>query len=249
MRKNQIALQLWTVRHEAAADLPGTLRSVHEAGYTAVELAGVADTPASELRRLLDDVGLRPAGEHVGLDRLRADETGIVQRLNALGCERVIVPWLAEEERRDPDGVRAIASELNALGRRLAATGLRLGYHNHALEFDPLAGTTAWDVLAEELASDIELEIDVFWAAVGGRDPVALIRELGSRVRLLHLKDRAPGPEPRDAPAGEGTLDMAAIVEEGRNVGVEWYIAEQDEPADALVDIQTAYRNLAALTG
>ncbi len=125
--------------------------------------------------------------------------------------------------------------------------GIRLGYHNHDFEFAPLDGTTIWDILLAELPPEVEIELDVYWVAVGGRDPVAEIDAAAGRVRLLHMKDRAPGPEPHDAPAGEGILPFPAIVEAARAAGVEWYIAEQDEPRDPLADIARAFRYLQSL--
>ena len=114
---------------------------------------------------------------------------------------------------------------------------MRLGYHNHAFEFEPLDGTTVWDVLLAELPPEIELELDVYWAAVGGRDPVAEIQANSDRVRLLHMKDMAPGAEPHDAPAGHGVLPFPEIVEAARSAGVDWFVVEQDEPDDALEDV------------
>ena len=247
MRPDQIALQLWTVRDLAATDLRGTLTAVAAAGYRAVELAGLADTATDDLVRLLGEAALAPVAAHVGIDRLRADLDAEVDRYVALGCDRVIVPWLPEEERRTAADVRRFASELNGISRRVAGGGIRLGYHNHAFEFAPLDGTTAWDVLLGELAPDVDLELDVFWASVGERDPITVIRDGGARIRLLHMKDRAPGPEPRDAPAGEGVIDFTGVVAAGRDAGVEWYVAEQDEPGDALADIARAYANLREL--
>ncbi len=95
---------------------------------------------------------------------------------------------------------------------------------------------------------EVELELDVYWASVGGRDPVTEIRANADRVRLLHMKDRLGGSEPHDAPAGEGTLAFPEIVEAGRAAGVDWYIAEQDDPHDAVADIATAARYLESLT-
>jgi sugar phosphate isomerase/epimerase len=247
MRPDQIALQLWTVRDLAAVDLRGTLMAVAAAGYRSVELAGLPDRASDDLMRLLDEAGLNVVAAHVGIDRLRADPDAVADRHAALRCDRVIVPWLPEEDRRTADDVRAFASELNGIGRRLAERGIRLGYHNHAFEFAPLDGTTAWDVFLDELGPGVELELDVFWASVGGRDPVGVIGAAGSRIRLLHMKDRAPGSEPRDAPAGDGILDFPRIVAAARAAGVEWFVAEQDEPGDALADISRAYRHLQEL--
>ena len=93
------------------------------------------------------------------------------------------------------------------------------------------------------------IELDVYWAAVAGRDPIAEIRANADRVRLLHMKDRAPGPDARDAPAGEGTLPFPDIVDAARASGVEWYIVEQDDPREPLADIARALRYLESLAG
>jgi sugar phosphate isomerase/epimerase len=247
MRRDQIALQLYTVRDLAREDLGGTLREVAAAGYRFVEVAGIAESAETGLPPLLRDAGLSAIAVHRGLEALRVSVAAAADRLDELDCRRLVVPSLPDDERTTADGVRRLAHELNEIARRLADRGIRLGYHNHAAEFRPLDGTTMWQVLLAEMAPEIELEVDVYWASIGGRDPVEVIREGGARVRLLHMKDRAAGDEPRDAPAGTGALDMAAIVRNGRETGVEWYIVEQDDPADALVDIATARRNLEAL--
>jgi sugar phosphate isomerase/epimerase len=247
MRTDQIALQLYTLRRLAADDLPGTLAAVAAAGYRAVEVAGLPETTPVALARLLDDAGLSAIAAHVSIEELRRDWEAVADRLAIIGCPRLVVPWLPEEDRRTADGVRGFAAELADFAERVGGRGIRLGYHNHSFEFAPLEDTTVWDVLRAELPPEVELEIDVYWAAVGGRDPVAEIDANADRVRLLHMKDRAPGTEPRDLPAGEGNLDFPAIIEVGRAAGVDWYIVEQDEPADPLDDIVRARRYLKTL--
>jgi len=247
MRHDQIALQLYTVRRLAAVDLPGTLRAVAAAGYRAVEIAGLPKTGPGELARLLDEAGLRAVAAHEGIEGLRKNVSAVIDRLAELHCPSVIVPGIPEGDRRTADDVRRFAAELGGYARSLAERGIRLGYHNHTFEFEPLDGTTVWDVLLTALPSDVEIELDVYWAAVAGRDPVAEIRATADRVRLLHMKDRAPGPESPDAPAGEGNLPFPEIIEAARAAGVEWYIAEQDEPREPLEDIATAFRYLESL--
>ncbi|MGH2416780.1 MAG: sugar phosphate isomerase/epimerase family protein [Candidatus Limnocylindria bacterium] len=247
MRHDQIALQLYTVRKLAADDLAGTLEAVAAAGYRAVELAGLPDTPPGELAGLLEQAGLRVVASHEGIERLRDDVTAVGDRLEAVGCPRVIVPGMPAEDRLTADDVRRFAAELGTLAEILAERGMKLGYHNHAFEFEPLDGTTVWDVLIEELPPEVELELDVYWAAVGGRDPVTAIRAIPDRIRLLHMKDMAEGDEPHDAPAGHGTLPFPDIVDAARSAGVDWYVVEQDEPGDALDDIGRAFRYLAGL--
>jgi sugar phosphate isomerase/epimerase len=252
MRPDQIALQLYTVRDVARTDLAGTLRAVAGAGYRAVELAGLPETPTPELAKMLGENGLQVVASHEAIEGLRADADGVAGRLAELGSPRAIVPWMPEGDRRTADDVRRFAAELNGFASSFARHGITLGYHNHAFEFSALDGATIWDVLLGELAAGIELELDVYWAAAGGRDPVSEIGATAGRVRLLHMKDRAAGAEPHDAPPGEGTLQFPAIVEAGRAAGVEWYIVEQDTPRDPIDDVARGLvylRSLAAAAG
>jgi len=247
MRRDQIALQLYTLRRLSAVDLRGTLQAVAAAGYRAVELAGLPEIDPLDLRRMLDGHGLRVVASHEGIERLRADAGAVAGRMAELGCPRVIVPWMPEADRATAPDVRRFAAELGDHARRLGEDGIALGYHNHDFEFASLDGTTVWDVLLAGLPPEVELELDVYWAAVGGRDPVAEIAAIADRVRLLHMKDRADDPTPHDAPVGEGSLPFPAIVEAARAAAVDWYIVEQDEPADPLRDIATSLRYLESL--
>lgn len=231
MRDDQIAVQLYTVRDLAARDLPGTLRQVASAGYRAVEVAGLPAVAPGELRTMLDDAGLRVVAAHHALADFRRDRDGSLDALAAIGTPRVIVPWLAEEDRA-PAAVRAVADELAVIADAAASRGIALGYHNHDFEFDSIDGTTAWDVLLDALPPAVEIELDVYWAAFAGRDPAALIADLGGRVRLLHMKDMVREPNRHDAAPGDGVLAWDAIVAAARVAGVEWYIVEQDNPGD-----------------
>ena len=190
---------------------------------------------------------LRVVALHEGIEGLRADPDAAIARALTLGSTRVVVPFMPEADRVTLDDVRRFASELDALAPRFATNGIRFGYHNHSFEFAAFQGSTIWDVLLAELTTDVDLEIDVYWAAGGGREPAGLIETVGDRVKTLHMKDRGPGPTFADAPAGQGTLDFPAIVEAGRAAGVDWYIAEQDDAIDPPSDIETAHRYLLSL--
>ena len=126
---------------------------------------------------------------------------------------------------------------------------MAFGYHNHDFEFAPLEGTTPWDVLRTELPATVDLEVDVYWVSVAGLDPVTVLRSVAGRLRLLHMKDRAPGTAIHDAPVGAGILDVPGIVEAGRSANVDWYVVEQDEPGDAIADITASAAYLESLAG
>ena len=237
MRPDQIAVQLYTLRELTAHDLLGTLHAVSAAGFRAVEIAGLPPIEAVALRDLLSAEELTPMGAHESLERLRADLDGLLDRMTVLGCPRIIVPWLPDIERTSPAGVRTLAAELGEIARACAGRGITLGYHNHAFEFAPLDRTTVWDVLLEALPPEVELEIDVYWVAIGGRDPVEVIRAAGDRVRMLHMKDVARGPDRGDVTPGDGVLSWPEIVAAGTECNVEWYVVEEDNPMDPIVEI------------
>jgi sugar phosphate isomerase/epimerase len=237
MRPDQIAVQLYTLRELAARDLPGTLRAVSDAGYRAVELAGLPPIEAEALRDLLAAEDLTPMGAHESLENLRTNLEGLLDRMTALACPRIIVPWLPDAERATPAGVRQLATELGEIARVCAGRGIRLGYHNHAFEFAPLDATTVWDVLLEALPPEVELEVDVYWVTIGSRDPVEVIRAAGDRVRMLHMKDMAPGPDRGDVTPGDGTLAWGDIVAAGTELNAQWYVVEEDNPKDAIAEI------------
>jgi sugar phosphate isomerase/epimerase len=249
MRPDQIAVQLYTLRELAARDLPGTLRAVAAAGYRSVELAGLPAIEPEALRDLLAQSDLRPMGSHESLDRLRSDLDGTLDRLTVLGCPRAIVPWLPDAERATTDDTQALARELGRLSIACADRGIRLGYHNHAFEFAPLDGTTIWQVLLDELPPTVDLELDVYWAAFGGRDPVELIRGSDERLRLLHMKDMSPAPERGDVVPGDGILAWPEIVAAGTERGLGWFVVEEDNPRDAVAEITRGLAFLQGLAG
>ena len=126
VRTDQIALQLWTVRTLTATDVPGTLRAVAAAGYRAVELAAIGHVDPVVLRTVLDDNGLSVVASHEPMAGLREDPAAVAARLAVLGCPRVIVPWLPEEERLTHSDVRRYADDLGRLAGVFADHGLDL---------------------------------------------------------------------------------------------------------------------------
>ena len=250
MRRDQIALQLYTVRRLLATDLPGTLAAVAEVGYRSVELAGLPDTaarrarPPPRRRRACRRSPRTRAWTGCGPTRTPSRSGCGCWAARGSSCPRCPRRTAGRSSR-----VRRFAAELGRLAETLSDHGLHLGYHNHDFEFAPIDGTTAFDVLLSELPAEIEIEVDVYWVSIGGGDPVAAIRAARDRVRMLHMKDRAPDATSRDVPAGSGVLDFPGIVDAGRAARVHWYIAELDDPGDEIADISAAAVYLESLAG
>jgi sugar phosphate isomerase/epimerase len=229
----QLALQLYTVRDALEADPERTLTGLSSMGYRNVELAGTAGRGARAFRSLLDTHDLAVVGAHVGLDRLGDGFDATMDDLETLGCRYAIVPWLPPERRGGRDVGRWLGHTLNGLAERAAPRGIRFGYHNHDFEFDGQPGERLWDGLLETVGPSVRLEVDVCWVRVGGEDPAALIASLPGRIGSLHLKDVDADLRTPRIP-GAGVLPWREIVDAGDGAGVEWFVIEEDEPANAL---------------
>ena len=250
MKSSQIGVQLYTLRDETARDMVGTLRRVAEIGYGAVEFAGYGNAAPREIRDTLDGEGMTAIGAHVAFVDLETRPLQVLADSALLGCEAVVVPSVPDTWTRTPSDVGRLAERLNSLGELCLAEGLRLAYHNHADEFRPLGASTAWELLAAETGPEaVELELDLYWAAYAGADPVALIRDHGDRIGLLHVKDLAADDRGSDAPVGEGRLDWQGILAAAEGSAVRWYIVEQDEPDGAFESIERSLSNIRRLAG
>ncbi|MFQ3633253.1 sugar phosphate isomerase/epimerase family protein [Roseiflexus sp.] len=228
MATNPLSLQMYTLRDLAATDYLGTLRKVKEIGYGAVEIAGFSGMSAAALRRELDAIGLVVSGAHVPIQMLESQLDAIIADMQTLGAPYLICPWMPPERRSSANDYRSLAQVLNSIGATASDAGLSFCYHHHDFELQPFGDTTGMHILLNECDPRcVAFEIDVYWAAYAGIDPVQLINEFAGRVPLVHLKDMTPGHR-TFAEVGYGTLDIPAILQAARAAGAQWFVVEQD---------------------
>ncbi|WP_101295809.1 sugar phosphate isomerase/epimerase family protein [Halegenticoccus soli] len=223
------AIQLFTVR-DIDEPLPDLVGRVASAGYDGIELAGLPDDPVA-LGDALDDHGIACAGAHVSYDRVDEDPGGVVETVGSFDCESVVVPYLDHDHFASLEALASTATSLERVADRLGSDGCRLFYHNHAHEFGDVNGRTAFDRLIERTSPSVLYELDVGWAAEGGRDPVDLLSVLDGRCPLIHIKD-VDLDDGSPAEIGEGDVDLAACVDAAIEAGAEWFIYEHDAPDD-----------------
>jgi sugar phosphate isomerase/epimerase len=250
VKRDQIALELYTVRSLTQQDFVGTLRAVAELGYPAVEFAGFGGLSAQELRGVLDGLGLRAMAAHVPLDEFAARLPQVCADLRTLGIEYGVVPYLGEDRRGDVDQARWLAETFNEWGDRCKDEGIRFGYHNHAFEFEPLPGEqpqTMFDILLTETDPKVVmLELDIYWVRFAGADPLQLIQAHPARFPILHMKDMAAGDAKAIANVGEGVIDWPPILQ-AAEAKTAWYVVEHDTPSDPLADAERSLRYLEGL--
>lgn len=210
---DQLSVQLYTVRGALAEDFDGTLAKIADFGYTQVEPFAF-DVFFDDLAAGLAAHGLSAPTTHVGL-LAAEDQDAIFSKAQQLGTKTVIDPFTDPARWETAEGIAGIAAELNAAATKAAGYGLTVGYHNHHFELtSTIEGKHGLEVLADHLDPGVVLEVDTYWAYVGGADVPALLDRLGDRVVALHLKD------------GDGSLDDKKQVALGAgSVPVNDYIA------------------------
>jgi sugar phosphate isomerase/epimerase len=239
-----LSVQLYSIRDAVGADLPAALARLAAIGVTHVEPYDLSD--AAGLRDALAGAGLSAPSVHTSLD---ADLDRVLESAATIGALTVIHPHTPPERWTSEAAVDAVADELAAAADTASSYGLQVGYHNHHWELaSHLDGRTALEHLAERLPPAVVLELDTYWAAVGGEDVPALLGRLGDRVRLLHLKD---GPIDEDhaaqQPLGAGAMPVAAILEAATSA--ELAVLEFDDYAGDLFEGLAAGRAFANRLG
>lgn len=254
-----IGVQLYTVRTVLPDKPAETLRAIDAIGYTEAEATFAL---LDRIWPSLQATHLKPVSIHLDsalVTKGKEDEIArTMEQLKRKGFSYAVYPYLPPAERGGIDAIKTLAAKLNVAGDKARGAGLRLCYHNHAFEFEPMGGLTPFQVLMDSTdANLVGLEMDVFWVSVAGHDPVELLGKLAGRVPLLHVKDKASGTPvmynesvPRTAfkEAGNGVIDWPKVLKAAAAAGVEHYFVEQDQtPGDPVESLRQSYAFLSKL--
>ena len=177
----------------------------------------------------------------------------VVETAHKNGLTHLVLAYLTAGERSTLDDYKARIEELNQAAEICRSANIQLCYHNHSFEFNPTEGQIPFDLMVERLdPQGVQFELDVFWAQVGGRDPLALTQSLASRIRLLHLKDLQKGtpviydegkvPHTAFKELGNGVVDIAKIVEIAAREGIDYCYVEQDWSDDPVKSMEESVR-------
>jgi sugar phosphate isomerase/epimerase len=238
-----VGLELYSVREALKRDPFGTVRAVAQMGYECVEFYAPyfdwTETETKQMKKLLDDLGIRCFSTHNDAAFLAAGNIGRVRDKNLiLGSQYVVQS--SSEGTATLDAWKEMANSLNVIADKLEPVGLRAGYHNHQLEFTPIQGQRPMEVLAKNTKPSVMLQLDVGTCIEAGSDPVAWIRSNPGRIRSIHCKDWSSEPgKGYTVLFGEGSADWKGIFEAAEGVGgVEYYLVEQE--GSRLSELDTA---------
>ena len=231
MAQIPIGLQLYSVREDAKNDLPGVLKAVAQMGYVGVEFAGYYGHGAQEIRALLDDLGLKCCGSHVGIDTLLGDELSKTIEFNqTIGNRFLIVPGLAKERTSSKVAWLETARLMNEISEKVKPHGMRTGYHNHHTEFHDMDGELPWDIFFGNTSPDVVMQFDTGNAMHGGAEAGPFLRRYPNRALTVHLKEFSAAND--KALIGEGDVKWDEIFTLCETAGgTQWYIVEQESYA------------------
>lgn len=251
---DHLGVQLYTVRALMKDDFEGTIAKVAEVGYKEVEFAGYFNHSPQEVRAVLDRHGLTAPSTHLPWNSFGDQWSQIVENSKVIGHKYIINPWIENAVRDQPDGWKHAADTLNKAGKVSKKAGIQLGYHNHWIEFRPLAdGKLPYDILLAELDPDlVKMEMDICWVYVSGHDPIPYLKKYPGRFPLVHVKDLSKFPVPTVVTqktetenmvnVGQGPTDWKKVFSQAK--GIEYYIVENDQPKNAFEDIKISYNYL-----
>ena len=208
----EISVQLYSVREAIAEDLPAAIARIAALGFTKVEPWGFVDK-VELFREALTGNNLSAPSAHARLV-LAEDVKPVFTAAAALGVRTLIDPMVPAERWTSREDVQATADRLTELAGQAADHGLTIGYHNHWWELSQqIDGRPALEVFADLLDQRVVLEVDTYWAAVGGVPAPELLGRLGERVQFLHVKDGPITDDPKaQLPAGTGAMDVPAVL-------------------------------------
>ena len=247
-----LGVQLYTVRSLVQADLAGTLHAIRTIGYRNVETyAAQYKMSAKDLRQAIVDAGLTVPSAHFGYD----DFASKFDYAKELGVEYVVCSSIPKTIADSADGYKRGADQYNTWAAHAKSMGLKFGFHNHNAEFQDFGGVTGFDILMKHTdPALVQWQMDCYWVAQAGRDPVAMMQQYGGRLQSLHLKDRKPnvstsvetGPAAAHfTEVGTGTLDWVNILRLAERYRIPYMFVEQDQTdMPPLESLQISYTNL-----
>ena len=246
-RLDRIGVQLYTIRDALTKDLDGSLARVAAIGYQEVELAGYHSHSVAEFRAALDRHGLAAPSTHIAMERVRDELPRVLDEAHQLGHKFVICPNIPDEK-AGLDGYRKAADVLNHAGEIARRSGISIGYHNHESELAPIGGVRPYDVMLDRTDPKlVAMEMDIFWLAKGGGDPLAYFRKYPGRFRMVHVKDMDGSPAKKMVDVGQGVIDWKGIFAQSREAGIEHYFVEHDYATDPFATIAASYAYLGQL--
>lgn len=226
-------VQLYTFRQDMLADAKGTLQRIASLGIKQIESAGSEKgyyygLSPKEMKQTCDGLGMTLRSGHVHIDdkwKQTMDEA--VES----GQEYIICSTMPTDG-QTTDNYKKVAETFNKAGEACRKLNLKFGYHNHAYEFDNDKGQVLYDVLLDNTdPAFVNMEMDLGWVIVAGKNPLDYFKKYKGRFPLWHLKDMNMVKK-QSTEFGKGGLDIMQMLKHSKEAGMKYFFIEQEEYAN-----------------
>jgi sugar phosphate isomerase/epimerase len=277
----KLGIQLFSLPRMLSSDFMGAMKLLKDLGYKELELfgpypfssesskkgwegvgkmlgfsgSGYFGYTAKDFKKILDDHGMTSPSAHTDLDTLQQHMGAFAEAAHVLGHTYLTLPSIPDNLRKTLDDYKKISETFNQIGQALKSEGLKFGYHNHGYGIKSADGYMGLKTILDNTDPGLVFfEMDIFWTAAGGVEPLSLLEQYPNRYKMLHIKDmkekkvyEGDGGSMRDwfplfpmmAPAGEGVLGVEAIIQKAKKIGVEHFFVEQDMVAQPEIALKT----------
>ena len=201
-----LSVQLYSLRTRAEKDFAAVLKDVADMGYKGVEPAGFWNIRPSQLKKIVEDLGMKIYSSHSPW--CNGNNIGECMDIADMLGLKTIVCGYGPDDFKDMDAIKRTAERTNVMQEKLAANGYTLFQHNHYWEFERIDGKIKYETYAE-LAPTVKFEMDCFWSTnKGSEDAVEMLKKFADRTILIHMKDGICQQQANNAGMVNGLLDM-----------------------------------------
>jgi sugar phosphate isomerase/epimerase len=282
-KMKKIGIQLFSLPKSLSNDFEGSIKMLSKMGYKEVELFGpypfsdekaiegwknigkmlgfegsgfFGKTP-QEVKSILSDNGLKSTSAHTDLETLIHKMDKLGEAAQTLGYKYVVLPSIPDEKRQTLDDYKRMAETFNKIGESAKKVGLKFGYHNHGYGIKPVNGQVPLSIIYDQTDPNLVFfELDIYWTAAGGANPIDYLEKYGNRFHMLHLKDMKEKKQfsgdgnnapqwielfPYMTTAGDGVLGVKEIVKKAQAVGVKHFFVEQDMVAQPEIALKRSF--------
>ncbi|MCP5381163.1 MAG: sugar phosphate isomerase/epimerase [Kordiimonadaceae bacterium] len=241
-------VQLYTVRHLIAENMPRTIEQIAQMGFKEVEAIINLGGTAKEFRNALDQNGLKCVSRHMDPIQLELETLkSFIDDAHTIGQEYLILGWIPPEDRVRLDQYKSLVEKMNVASHMCKDAGIQFGYHHHDFEFVELDGELPYKILFGQTDPELtKIEMDFYWITYAGVDPFMLFDLYPGRFPMCHLKDMDKNRWFADV--GKGTVDFERYLSRISQAGFKHFFVEHDEPEDPLATIRYGLESMKKLT-
>ena len=231
-----IGCQVYPVREALGKDFDGTLKQLAGLGYRTIEMCSppgysnsgfgpLAGMQAAEMRKRVQDAGLRCESCHYQFREMKESLDDRIAFAKELGLKQMVVSTFGlRPEATMADWMKA-ADDLNKIGEQTRRAGLQTGFHNHNFEFQQIDGVLVYDQIMSKFDPKlVKMQFQVSVISLGF-EAAKFFRKYPGRFASIHLQDWSPADK-KTVAVGSGAVDWKDLFDAAKTAGVQNYFVE-----------------------